>query len=374
MNVTPIYLGEKCTIEDFLHRLWEQIDHYSNHTKIIEKNRKLTLEETINRIGYYNQEHRSKDALKLLNKTLKNVDALLESFHLVPTILWYLVSIYDKREEWDKLVNEEKDFFERLLNKNRPDIPDKIFNTISCVHNATMGMASYRAFNLDEALNRFQRSNKIETNDASPVSLIAHKANILTFGAMVQYSFVFKKHKKKPFWIKSAIKSIKAAESLFTSLEEESCHFIGRFHAIKALISLVNMESDGFVEQTSKQILIDAEMAHNHANRTKFGKIAGKYCEAFCLYRISKFHEVNKTEKKKNLREAEGLLIQCDKGLGTNQHLAKAKVFYLLNKVSSKNECYREKSNNSYSNVLSSVKDRVDEFKESGSWYKLPLN
>lgn len=374
LNVIPIYLEcnpDKITekLTEFLYQLWEQLDCYSNLTNMLEISKELPIEESIQRAISLRRENETEKAKEVLNEIINRPGINWAQYlNIIPNILWLYVSIYDKLEEWKDLRIIENNRIIALLNDLSRNLPENIFKTIFCTYQGSMAIAMLRSFDLDEANQRYEKSESLYLTESSPLSLQIYKANIYAIGAIIKYSFYIRDNKKG--LLNLAINDLNKAKKLFSGSDSE-CHHIGRFYGISAFIGTSKTNPD------KKNILENSKLSHHGKNRTHYGKIAGKYCDAYCHFWVAmRDKEGKKTEYLNNARE---LLEYCEENLKENQFIARVKVFGLMIEIlkelrlPSLGDDYQKKYNEAFSSLDASYKEKI-KILGVNNWLKIPLN
>ena len=382
-DVKPIYLNcdndqKQITshLASFLYQLWEQMDFFSILTKMIEANKKPELREAVERAVALRRENETGKAKDILNELFKRpTDSWENQISLLPTILWLFVSIYDKLEKWKDIETVENARVLALLNTLQVSLPSHIYNAICFSYHGNVAMAMLRAMNLEEAKNRLNLSSNYQLTYTSPESMIIYKANLYVIEAIAKYiEFIFSNSQNETL-LKEAIKKIDLAKGLFDKCSDD-CHHKGRFNGIYALIETQKKNPDLEI------IFEKADLAHNGStngeNRTKYGKVAGKYCEAYCHYWAVSV-ETDLDKKVEHLNQARELLISVEDDIKPNQHIAKIKIYGLLRKVI--NELndgdfhdYEQKYITAIDSLNPEYRKKIESYGIDSDWLKIPLN
>jgi hypothetical protein len=377
LNVEPIYLdcdknNYTNKLSTFLYELWEYRDYYSTLTKKLANSDNISIEDTTNNVIIY-KEYDTQKAEKGLNDIfavlvdklkINNLDGYI---NIIPIILWLYVNFYDKRERWDDLLFLEEDTISPILSSLKNRIPEYIYRSVKCSYEGNMANAMLRSLDFEKAKERFEISNELKTTPTTPESLKIIKANIVTVGAIIDYT---NSAMKGLCITDKAADKLKEADEIYKEFED--CPHLGRFHGISALIETLS-ESPNY-----DKVLYHSNLSHTGSNRTKYGKIAGKYCDAYCHYWIATTDSL----KTNYFSKSDELLRDCECELKETQLTAKLKIYGLLVKV-----LQRLNSQDDEKKYVRLFSETIKELKKNNNlyyqrfesisldnWLKLPLN
>lgn len=376
INVIPIYLDcqdDKITeqLSDFLFKLWCQYDFFEDLTNKTEIKSENSIEVSIQKALMYRNDNKPEEAKKILDKIIKESD-WENNIEIIPRILWLYVGIFDSTEDWDSLETIQDSKLSIILNKLSKSLPIQISNLMKGVHESSLALLRYHSLNIIKAQRSYIKADQnIVIDDTSPSSIRILKANNLTIGAIIEYYNYIATNSDES--LKKALTNLKNAESIFKPIESERepFHHLGRFWGAKAFIHL------NLVNETDIDNILDwARKAHSGPFRTENGKIAGRYCHAYCCYFLSKICEERKDEL---LRQAIKLLQENNIKINKNtQRIAAYKNSLLYNHVNydlNKKTYFlrsdlKELSKNINEKFASNIKNSLSIKK----WLKLPIN
>lgn len=326
---------------DFLYRLWEQNEYYGTYTKIIEK-APATVEESLEHAITLRQNNQLMQAKQLLQTLYKYGIANLP-FRQLPAFLWLVVSIEDKREEWGFLEHTNDLIINPLLKKIESTTSAKIAESLKAVYNSSLAIAFCRAGDYDKAFKCLTEAGIWRCTNTADRGYQLVTANLLTAHALVllHLSTDETRQNDKEKHLKSALESLDAAWELFKQHgqlnKEDESHHLGRFYGTKVFLTITCIKA-GLVDCDNNDLINYASHAHSPMkNRTKFGNVAGLYCEAVCYYWLANRVQ-DKKEIKKFIKLAIALITKARKNIDEKQKTVSLKLD-LLDQQLSKMRC-----------------------------------
>jgi len=382
-DVTPIDLeadesqyNEK--VCDFLYRLWEQNKYYGAYTEIIEKAPE-SAEESLAHAMTLRQNNQLAQARKHLKTIYENGVEMLPISQL-PALLWLIVSIEDKREEWSRLEDTDEQFIKPLLTKIEGTTNSRMVSSLKAVYYSALAIAFCRAGDYKKAFDYLMAAGDWRCTNTADRGYQIVTANQLTAYALVLLHCSTERSDKISL-LKAAQSRLEEAWLLFEKhgqidTENES-HHLGRFYGTMVFVTIACLEAK--IEQDyDKDILLEnARRAHSgpEGNRTRFGRVAGLYCEAVCHYWLAK--KISNTEEvKKSIFSAKARIANARDGIDEKQRSVLLKLD-LLEAQLSKMDGTLMGQTQSYSEdrlmcLPELLRDKVKNNPEE--WLLLPLN
>jgi hypothetical protein len=389
MCVRPIPLDHTrdfdAAVCEFLFAIWERSNHHLAFSAPIEL-RKQSLSERLR----FAMQQRQQGFLNEVKPTLQKLTTdILETapidLQLLPGLLWLNVSLYDKLEDWGTLRMLDANKFQPVLDKLEASVPPRVLASIRSGYDSTIAVALIRQGDFVEAKRRLDRSINSPSTENADSSLQIVFAAALTaraiscLGLWTEYS--------SGGHLETASEDLDRAWTLFKAhgglgTQNES-HHLGRFFGTSALVKLAKREllppSDQELVVNTEKILEEATQAHAGTNRTTYGKIAGRWCHAFCCYKLAQGIHLDPSRRKQLLSQALSLISIALGGTSETQIAARLKLCLLRREVLQANG---EDSNDVEDRkTIATLRARLDKDLKKvirrlteHKWLQLPLN
>jgi len=325
LNVDGESFDEK--VCDFLYRLWEHNNYYGTHTKI--KDIALaTAEERLAHAITLRQNNQLDKAATHLNTLYKDIGKL--PFNQLSSLLWVIVSVEDKREEWSFMEITNDRYIEPYLEEIKNKTNAKIANSFKAVYYSALALAFCRAGDYKKALIYLKKTGNWRCTNTADRNHQIVTANLLTEHALVLLHRSTEQVNKKQSLLE-ARRKLEEAWLLFKDYGQldrnDESHHLGRFYGTQVFVSIACDEARLEVDIA---LLSDcAKRAHNDGrNRTSFGQVVGLYCEAVYHYWLAKRTGDDK-EINQYISKAKTLLTEARKDVDEKQKVVLLK-FELL--------------------------------------------
>jgi len=333
-GVTPIYLD--CEVAevgkahvDFLQRLWEQREPYAVFTRMTEVQPR-TPGEFLERAIAARRDGQLQESARLLEAVMGRSDIeWRDHVGLVPALGQLTVSLHDKLEDWDRIRGLDSLVFEPLFRRLRLVLPDAVHDALVGNYEASVAIAFMRAMDLEGAWRRIERSLVFDPSSTAGADLQIARANILTTRAMIQVA-------RECYGLNAetrlgeARNDLKRAAAIYRRFSApttaDEAHHVGRFYGARAFLGLACRGRDGG-RARRKAVLEDSRRSHDGVNRTRWGRVAGRYCEAYSLFRLAG------RDEGESLRKALHLLDEALADTASEQCLARAKIAVLARRI-----------------------------------------
>lgn len=321
---------------DFLYRLWEQNKYYGTYTHFIEKS-PTTAEEMLAHAITLRQNNQLEKAKKHLAALFIVGVETLPLNHL-PALLWLVVSIEDKREEWSGLEYTNEQVIKPLLAKIERNTSAKMAASIKAVYYTALAIAFCRAGDYKKAFDHLTAAGDWRCTNTADRDYQIVTANQLTAHALVLLHRSTTEQLDKKVLLKAAQKMLDEAWPLFErhgqlDMENES-HHLGRFYGTKAFVTIACFEAKLETNFDKVELLRNANRAHNSSkgHRTSFGRVAGLYCEAVCHYWLAKQNTEVK-ERDESVASAKELIALARKDIDAKQKVVQLKFDLLETQI-----------------------------------------
>ncbi len=297
-------------------------------------------------------------------------------------MLYFSISLFDKLEEWKEIDNLEQYVFKAGFAAIKPVTTQETYQTIMTAYQASMALAMLRQSRLEEARLRIEKvvgSPPVDTTNAAAQILYA---NALVTRALIRHA-TWACEAGKVQLIRDALADLARAETLYQeyaamgSLEE--FHHLGRFYGIRAFLNLAQATTPNQRKVVIDTVLDDAERAHMGENRTMYGRVAGKYCEAFCRMQAGLL-QTGKKQGCAHYLQSLKLLKEAEEALPAAARLGRVKVTGLANLIAqcmAGLEIDKDGIAAAYETARKEFRSRGHEFLdtiESQAWLSTPLN
>lgn len=207
-------------------------------------------------------------------------------------LLYFSISLHDKLEYWSELDILERVFFIPQLARIESLMSASALLSVRTLYGASMALSMLRQTRLEEASNRINNVLKYpqtSDNDASE-QLILYANALVTRALICHSSYIYGGDSLEQ--LLAAHADINAAEMIYREHAKmgdiDEFHHVGRIYGARTFltIALCEVQENSLLvfEQT---LLQDAHRAHEGKNRTNYGRIAGMYCHAHCLFQIA---------------------------------------------------------------------------------------
>jgi len=349
-NIMPIVLKKNNyefddAVCEFLYRLWETKGNSGIYTKLVEKE-KYPPHKKLKLAISFRQLNNLSEADRLLKDLRSNKQYLadLECLDLVDSYLWLNVSVLDKMEKWDKLIDEDETHIAALFSGLKENLPVQIYMHLRTCYQASMAIAFLRKGDRNEALKRAQESIKWFCTETADISLKIIHANANAY-AYVSHAlccvYIWRLDKGDSELVRQAIGSLEKSRKLLASIIDENgsngCHHLGRYYGAMVFTQIAQYDELRKKGVGLNEISIDEETltgnsynSHSpHEERTKFGRIAGLYCEAFSRYWLAR----NNGDEHNQLVKAQVALKEILESIDEGQIKARDKVNRLNDEI-----------------------------------------
>ena len=292
LGVKPVYLKgaqrtrhRSCT--EFLHRLWE---HRAGHAEFIWLHGRsdASLKSALDTALAFKENGRLDEAWNILQSIESKSVNWADEGTLAETFLYLGVALRDKLEMWDQLEVFDRLIATPILRRLEMVWPAKVYGLTWSIYASHMALAMLRFDKIEKAINWIDESLKHRPSPTANAELWLHRANSLVICAMIKITRSIK-CKEKIAQLTSAKNNLEVAKSIFErfrgSSSEKGVHHLGRFHGTNAFLLLAQHRIKRSID--AQTIIEHAERAHKGERRTRFGRIAGMYCEAACRYYLS---------------------------------------------------------------------------------------
>ncbi|MFV2057767.1 MAG: hypothetical protein ACC707_14975, partial [Thiohalomonadales bacterium] len=220
---------------------------------------------------------------------------------------------------------------------------------------ASMAISCLKSGNYEEAIKRAQESIDWSCTNTAHESLKIIHANALVTYALCNV-YLFREgieNISEPLSL--AEENLRNADKVFTNIKEKS-HHLGRYFGTLVFLKIARFDQvgNGLNLDASEQssLLKNATLTHSPIEfRTKFGRAAGLYCEAFCHYWLAK--TIGNIEE--HLDKAQKQLDEINNLINDNQVNAREKV-----------ECLRD--------AMKEIQKGYHDDPKEYQWLALPIN
>ena len=273
-----------------LRSIWEQTDALGDFL-INMQEPKPTVGEVLATAIKDRKDNNLERAREGFDELWRRVDELKQQPKLFPRFLWLLVSLHDKTEEWDRLAELDQFLVSNQLLRILPSFsPETVCLMVEAVYRGALAVAKLRELDFDGARTNVEQALQWEPGLVARGEHHLLYANLLTAKALVGYcTWRTAGEEGAKQSLDQATKCLEEAAAKYDQYanegQEDECHHLGRFYGTRALVALARGDE--------KSALDDAERAHtarsqNPKARSRFGRVAGRYCHALVLYEISR--------------------------------------------------------------------------------------
>jgi hypothetical protein len=206
-------------------------------------------------------------------------------------LVYFSVSLLDKLEEWQELDGLERQLFNPVFEKLRSIVSAKAFAAMTTMYEASMALSLLRQMRTEEALRRIQSAvaDPPELDDDPSYNLLY--ANALVMRVLIHHAnYIYGEGPSELLQIARA--DLTAAERIYRKYAKmgkaEEFHHLGRFYGARAFVLVAERRAkDENLSSVAERLLEDGRRAHEGASRRGYGRIAGKYCHAYCLFELA---------------------------------------------------------------------------------------
>ena len=249
--------------------------------------------------------------------------------------LYFSVSLYDKMEEWDSLNHLDKFFLIPEIKKVERILAPEAHAVIRGAYNSSMALSFLRQANLNVAYERINDAvSDLSRIDRGAAEHILY-ANALTARAAIQQT-KWEFCRDDGEILVRAEADLDCAETIYREYaglgQSEDFHHVGRYYGTRAFVDLSRRSAVQGFTMNRDAVLANAQGAHEGKNRTAYGRVAGRYCHALCLYQLSS-KGCSDEQRGEDLEQARELLVHAFRDLGAFARLAKVKVASLALKI-----------------------------------------
>jgi hypothetical protein len=287
VNVIPIDVAslgssQEDGVYEFLYRLWEQHDYFEMRTQVIE-DRPKTQTERLSRAMIHYQTGQVESARQYVDEMYDHGIEALQYMESLPGFLWLNVSIHDKLDDWGGLVATERGIRTLFQNLAR-SAPAEVVQMLRMSYFATLALAYVRHGDIAGAKQRIALATATDCTDTAHMSLQIMNANAQTTKALIDLV----SWAERPESTEVLLDADKALDDALRKFDahgrlgkDDESHHLGRYFGTRVFVDAALIETHQR-DVSIDTILKNARRAHTPADRRPiFGRIAGKYCEAY---------------------------------------------------------------------------------------------
>jgi hypothetical protein len=243
--------------------------------------------------------------------------------------MYFSISLHDKLEDWQELRWLDERLFRGMLARIESVVVPESYRAIRTMYQASMALAQLRQTQVAGALQRIMEVLAYPPPSGPDMGPQILYANALVSRALTLHaSWTYGGHDQSR--LTEARNDLSAAENIYRTAakmeQEEEFHHLGRFYGARAFLALEEWKrteaADGLKPDA---VLDDSRRAHDGKNRTKYGKIAGRYCDAFCHFQIG-LKMTDPELRQHHISQALLLLERSRQDLEKEARLAQVKV------------------------------------------------
>jgi hypothetical protein len=236
-------------------------------------------------------QHRYEEAKKLHDKIVacpfewvKNIDFFIDH-------VYFSVSLLDKLEEWQELKRLEQQLYKPVFAKLRSMARASKFTAMTTMFDASMALCLLREGCVNKALLRIQSAVEYPPALDDDLNYSLLYANALVTRALIQHAkYIYEVG--PPELLLAARSDLVASEVIYHKHAkmgtDDEYHFLGRFYGARAFVLVAEHRAKGEnLSSVAKVLLEDCRRAHEGITRRGYGRIAGKYSHAYCLFELA---------------------------------------------------------------------------------------
>lgn len=250
--------------------------------------------------------------------------------------IYFSISLHDKLEEWKRLDVLNISFYRSSLSRLTNIVTASAFAPMATMYEASLSLAMLRQTRLTAAHQHIDRAlrNPPSTRDAAETHILYANA-LVTRGLIYHSDWVFGGRNSESLHLARA--DVDAAGLIYNAHaklgQADEFHHLGRFYGTSSFILIAERKAmNRSLKEVSDELLDLAARAHEGQNRTTYGRIAGKYCHAYCLFQIAL--ESEEDAKSELIATARDLLKQALDSFDDRVALGRLKVVRLLKALS----------------------------------------
>lgn len=206
-------------------------------------------------------------------------------------LLYFSISLHDKLECWLELDVLERSFFIPQLARLESIVSASALLSLRTLYEASMALSMLRQTRLEEASKRIDNVLQYpQAIDNTSEQLILYANALVTRALICHSSYIYDGGSFEQ--LLTARADINAAEAIYREHAKmgdiDEFHHVGRIYGARTFLQLTLSEvGGGSLIGSEKTLIQDAQRAHEGKNRTNYGRIAGMYCHAHCLFQIA---------------------------------------------------------------------------------------
>ncbi len=343
-SVNVINVRNPVGLRKFLEKLTE-LKRLETEGKISGNDRRLIKEikpeEIVRKLIKLKDEHKTEEAIELIKKNSSDWD---EHHYLLGEWLYNIVSIYDKRENWDALDTINFSYIKVILAKIKETAAAEVYNSIYNRYSQVMKLAQMRFLKVELPKNNDHINGDIDTKYTNQNFINADRMVIEACIYLVYYLFKSIGGNRKH--LTQAKKLLMTAREIFDKYDSnETSHLRGRLYGCETYLYLIYKEL-GPIPNGLQHITNPVEYARKgpeNKNCTKYGKVAGNYCLAYSLYKTA-LEEKSAQTKKEMLEEGINTLNIAQKCLEEDKKLSNFKISLLTAFIQKELSCKEAKN------------------------------
>lgn len=243
--------------------------------------------------------------------------------------VYFSVSLLDKLEEWQELKLLEQQLYKPIFAKLRSIVSASTFTAMTTMFDASMALSMLRQMCVDEALLRIQSAVEYPPAPEDDLNHNLLYANALVMRALIYHAkYIYGVGRSELLF--AARSDLTAAEVIYRKYakmgKDEEFHHLGRFYGTRAFVLVGEHRAKGEnLSRVAEVLLEDGRRAHEGMTRRGYGRIAGKYCHAYCHFELA-LDEVEKDARTEHLVRAYQLLREAQAAFDRPISLGRCKV------------------------------------------------
>ncbi|MFM8445396.1 MAG: toll/interleukin-1 receptor domain-containing protein [Methylococcus sp.] len=301
--------------------------------------------------------------------------------------LYFAISLHDKLEDWPELDSLERFQFTSTFTRIKPLLTTDGYNTVRILYQSEMALSMLRQIRLSEAKTRIEEvlahvqkptmQSEFLSEESFASAQILYANALMTRALVLHAKWSLEGHDRSK--LVTARADVEAAEVIYRDYahmgKPDEFHHLGRFYGTRAFLRIAEWDNQGGNYPLAVQELLDdAQRAHQGDQRTAYGRIAGKYCEAYCHFRLSEVRN-DSIEKQIHLDTALSLLKSAEESLDPHARLARVKITGLAAQIGIQLNCNAEALSTAHQQALTALPQRgMFECISVQAWLGTPLN
>ncbi len=330
------------------------------------------------------QQGRYEEAMALHDSIIKNTIDWDTSIGRLLDFIYFSISLHDKLEEWKILDVLDTSFYRSSILRLSNIVTASAFAPMVAMYEASLSLAMLRQTRLAAAHQHIERAlrNPPSKRDASERHIL-HANALITRGLIHHADWVFCGRNNESLRLARA--DVDAANLIYRAYAKlgqvDEFHHMGRFYGTSSFILIAERKATNkSLNEISDELLDLAARAHDGQNRTTYGRIAGKYCHAYCLFQIAL--ERGEGANCELISTARDLLKQALDSFDDRVALGRLKVARLLKAIGEAQEGkalfgsridFNAQEENALQSLLESGFQEIERV-NSGEWLDTPLN